>query len=56
MGFTVGLHTNFGNKMEGNVLGWLFLVSWAADPGLTAWVLGLGKYELNYGCLAVASR
>jgi hypothetical protein len=29
--------------------------TWAANLGLAAWVLGLGKYELDYGCMAVAS-
>jgi hypothetical protein len=55
MDFTVGLRNNFGNKTGRNVLGWLLLVSRAANLGLAAWVLGLGKYELDYGCMAVAS-
>jgi hypothetical protein len=55
MNFTVGVRNNLGNKTEGNVLGWLFLVSRAANLGLAAWVLGLRKYELDYGCMAVAS-
>jgi hypothetical protein len=43
MDFTVGLRNYFGNKTGRNVLGWLFLVSRAANLSLAAWVLGLGK-------------